>query len=108
MGYRVVNPTAKKMIVTLSFTAYTAEAWLLENPEWGMIVITCLLPLDTRVRSIFESIEKAVFFESNYTGQLEEYMTKELGLKYIPALTIDHRRRYDLLPFYMEDFDSLK
>lgn len=34
MGYRVVNPAAKKMIVTLSFTAYTAEAWLLENPEW--------------------------------------------------------------------------
>jgi 2-oxoglutarate ferredoxin oxidoreductase subunit alpha len=108
MGYRVVNPTAKKMIVTLSFTAYTTEAWLLENPEWGMIVITCLLPLDARVRTIFESLEKAVFFESNYTGQLEEYMTKELGLKYIPTLTIDHRRRYDLLPFYMEDFDSLK
>ncbi len=108
MGYRVVNPTAKKMIVTLSFTAYTADAWLFENPDWGMIVITCLLPLDTRVRTIFESLEKAVFFESNYTGQLEEYMTKELGLKYIPTLTIDHRRRYDLLPFYMEDFESLK
>ena len=108
MGYRVVNPMAKKMIVTLSFTAYTAEAWLLENPDWGMIVITCLLPLDTRVRSIFESLEKVVFFESNYTGQLEEYMTKELGLKYIPTLMIDHRRRYDLLPFYMEDFETLK
>ena len=28
MGYRVVNPTAKKMILTFSFTAYTAEAWV--------------------------------------------------------------------------------
>ncbi len=52
MGYRVVNPTAKKMIVTLSFTAYTAEAWCDENPEWGMIVITCLKPLDARLRDV--------------------------------------------------------
>ena len=34
MGYRVVNPTAKKMILTFSFTAYTAEAWVREHPEW--------------------------------------------------------------------------
>lgn len=108
MGYRVVNPTSKKMIVTFSFTAYTAEAWLLENPDWGMIVITCLAPLDTRIRTIFETIDRAVFFECNLTGQLESYFTKELGLKYIPTLTIDQRRRYDLLPFYMEDFETLK
>lgn len=52
MGYRVVNPTAKKMIITLSFTAYTAEAWCDENPEWGLIVITCLKPLDARLRDV--------------------------------------------------------
>lgn len=34
MGYRVVNPTAKKMILTFSLTAYTAEAWVQNNPEW--------------------------------------------------------------------------
>lgn len=28
MGYRVVNPTAKKMILTFSLTSYTAEAWV--------------------------------------------------------------------------------
>lgn len=52
MGYRIVNPTAKKMIVTLSFTAYTAEAFVLENSEWGLIVITCLKPLDARLRDV--------------------------------------------------------
>lgn len=52
MGYRVVNPLAKKMILTLSFTAYTAEAWCDVNPEWGMIVITCLKPLDARLRDV--------------------------------------------------------
>ena len=52
IGYRLVNPTAKKMLVTISFTAYTAEAWCDENPEWGMIVITCLKPLDGRLRDV--------------------------------------------------------
>jgi 2-oxoglutarate ferredoxin oxidoreductase subunit alpha len=51
-GYRVVNPTAKKMILTFSLTAYTAEAWCDKNPEWGMIVITCLKPIDARMRDV--------------------------------------------------------
>ena len=34
-------------------------------------------------------------------------MTKEFGLAYVPTLTIDHLRKYDLLPFFMEDFNTL-
>jgi 2-oxoglutarate ferredoxin oxidoreductase subunit alpha len=34
MGYRVVNPTAKKMILTFSLTAYTAEAWCDNHSDW--------------------------------------------------------------------------
>ena len=107
IGYRVVNPTAKKMILTLSFTAYTAEAWCDENSEWGMIVVMCLLPLDTRMREVIVGLERVVFVESNYSGQLEDYVTKEFGLRYVPALQIDHIRKYDLMPFFYEDFDSL-
>jgi 2-oxoglutarate ferredoxin oxidoreductase subunit alpha len=108
MGYRLVNETAKKMILTFSFTAYTAEAWVRENPEWGLIVVTCLKPLDTRMRDVIVGLEKLVFVESNYTGQLEDYVTKEFGLKFVPTLQIDHIRKYDLFPFFIEDFDSLK
>lgn len=108
MGYRVVNPTAKKMILTLSFTAYTAEAFVLENPEWGLIVITCLKPLDSRLRDVIVWLEKVVFVESNFKWQLEDYVTKEFGLAYVPGLQIDHFRKYDLLPFFMEDFNNLK
>lgn len=108
MGYRVVNPTAKKMILTLSFTAYTAEAFVLENPEWGLIVITCLKPLDSRLRDVIVWLEKVVFVESNFKWQLEDYVTKEFGLAYVPGLQIDHLRKYDLLPFFMEDFNNLK
>ncbi len=107
MGYRVVNPLAKKMILTLSFTAYTAEAWCDVNPEWGMIVITCLKPLDARLRDVIIWLDRVVFVESNYLGQLEDYITKEFWLKYVDGLNIDHLRKYDLLPFYVEDFYTL-
>jgi len=108
MGYRVVNPIAKKMILTFSLTAYTAEAWVRENPEWGVIVITCLKPLDARMRDVIVGLEKVVFVESNYSGQLEDYVAKEFGLRFVPSLEIDHIRKYDLMPFFYEDFNTLE
>ncbi len=108
MGYRVVNPTAKKMILTFSLTAYTAEAWCDNHSDWWLIVLTCLKPLDARLRDVIVGLEKVVFVESNFSGQLEDYVTKEFGLKFIPSLKIDHLRKYDLMPFFYEDFDALK
>lgn len=108
MGYRVVNPTAKKMILTFSLTAYTAEAWVQNNPEWWVIVITCLKPLDARLRDVIVGLEKVVFVESNFSGQLEDYITKEFWLRFVPTLEISHIRKYDLMPFFYEDFDNLK
>jgi 2-oxoglutarate/2-oxoacid ferredoxin oxidoreductase subunit alpha len=107
-GYRVVNPTAKKMILTFSLTAYTAEAWVQNNPEWWVIVITCLKPLDARMRDVIVGLEKVVFVESNFSGQLEDYITKEFWLRFVSTLEISHIRKYDLMPFFYEDFDTLK
>ncbi len=107
-GFRFVNPEAKKMILTLSFASYTATAFVEENPEYGLIIVQYLYPLDSRLRDLIVSKEEVVFFESNYSGQLESYLTKEFGLLYVPTLKISHRRRYDLLPFYMEDFNALR
>lgn len=103
-----MNPAAKKMILTFSLTAYTAEAFVQDNPEWGLIVITCLKPLDARMRDVIVGLEKIVFVESNYSGQLEDYVTKEFGLKFVSTLEIGHIRKYDLMPFFYEDFDNLK
>ncbi len=107
MGYRVVNPTAKKMILTFSLTSYTAEAWVRENPEWGVIIITCLKPIDARLREVIVGLDRVVFVESNYSGQLEDYVTKEFGLRFVDGLEISHIRKYDLMPFFYEDFDRL-
>lgn len=107
-GYEVVNPSAKKKLVTTSFNAYTARAFIEQNPEWGLVIITFLAPVDVRLRDEFARCDEIVFVENNYSGQLEGYLTKELGLKYVDGLEIKHLRKYDLLPFYMEDLNSLK
>jgi 2-oxoglutarate ferredoxin oxidoreductase subunit alpha len=103
-----VNPNAKKMILTFSLTAYTAEAWCDNHSDWWLIVLTCLKPLDVRLRDVIAGLDRVVFVESNYMGQLEDYITKEFWLRHIPTLEVSHIRKYDLMPFFYEDFDSLK
>ncbi|MDQ7009425.1 MAG: 2-oxoacid:acceptor oxidoreductase family protein [Candidatus Gracilibacteria bacterium] len=106
-GYEIVNPKAKKMLVITGFTRYTAEHFIKNNPEFGLIIIKFLKPLDERLRAEIEKLEEVIFVESNYSGQIENYITKELGLKYIDGLKISNLRKYDLFPFYIEDFESL-
>ena len=105
--YEVVNPSAKKMLIVTSFTSYTAREFVKNNSEFGLIIIKFLKPLDARLRKEIENKEEIIFIESNYSGQLENYISKELGLKYIPNLKISNLRKYELFPFYIEDFNSL-
>ncbi|MDD3793487.1 MAG: 2-oxoacid:acceptor oxidoreductase family protein [Candidatus Gracilibacteria bacterium] len=106
-GYEVINPNAKKMLIVTSFTSYTAREFVKNNSEFGLIIIKFLKPLDARLRKEIEGKEEIIFIESNYSGQLENYISKEFGLKYIPNLKISNLRKYDLFPFYIEDFNSL-
>jgi len=105
--YEIVNPEAKKMLVITWFTRYTAEEFIKNNPEYGLIIIKFLKPLDVRLRAEIEKLEEVIFVESNYSGQIENYITKELWLKYIDWLKISNLRKYDLFPFYIEDFNKL-
>ena len=106
--YEIINPDAKKMIVVTSFTSYTAKEFIKHNPEYGLIIMKIIKPLDERVLENIKGKEEIIFAESNYSGQLENYMTKELGLKFIEWLKISNMRKYDLFPFYIEDFNELK
>ncbi len=106
--YEVVNPNAKKMLIVTSFTSYTAREFVKNNSEFGLIIIKFLKPLDARLRKEIENKEEIIFIENNYSGQLENYISKEFGLKYIPNLKISNLRKYDLFPFYIEDFNELK
>ncbi len=96
-----------KMLVITWFTRYTAEEFIKRNPEYGLIIIKFLKPLDKRLRDEIAKYEEIIFVESNYSWQIENYITKELWLKYINSLKISNLRKYDLFPFYIEDFESL-
>ncbi len=105
--YEVINSEAKKMIIITSFTSYTAKEFVKNNSNFGLIIIKFLKPLDERLLEEIKNKEEIIFVESNYSGQLENYITKEFGLKYIPNLKISHLRKYDLFPFYIEDFEGV-
>ena len=114
-GYEVVNPNAKKMIITTSFTSYTAKHFVENNPDFGLIIMTVIKPLDLRVIEHIKWKKEIIFVENNYSGQLENYMTKELWLNFLSSwilkwnkLKISNLRKYDLFPFYIEDFNKLK
>ena len=106
-GFEVINPRAKKKIITLSFTRYTAEYFVKNNPEWGLIIIKFLSPVDERLRWEIEKCDEVVFVENNFSGQLETLLAEKLWLKYLPNTKITHKRKYNLLPFYYEDFLEL-
>ncbi len=72
------------------------------------MVIKVLKPINEKIREELKDKEEIIFAESNYSGQLENYLTKELGLNYIDWLKISNLRKYDLFPFYIEDFNELK
>jgi 2-oxoglutarate ferredoxin oxidoreductase subunit alpha len=71
------------MLIVTSFTSYTAREFIKNNPEFGLIIIKFLKPLDERLRAEIETKEEIIFIESNFSGQLEKYLTNEFGLKYI-------------------------
>lgn len=105
--YEVINPKAKKMIITISFTSYTAKHFIEKNSDFWLILIKFLKPIDTRLLEDIKWKEELIFVEQNYSWQLENYISKELGLKHIQWLKISHLRKYNLLPFYIEDFETL-
>lgn len=106
-GFELINEKAKKIIVTFSATSYTAKEFIKNNPEYGLIIIKFLKPLDERLSNFLKDKEEIIFVENNYSGQLENYICGQFGLKFIKWLKISHLRKYDLFPFYIEDFNSL-
>jgi 2-oxoglutarate ferredoxin oxidoreductase subunit alpha len=102
--------TPKKFIITTSFTSYTAREFVKNNREFWLIIIKVLKPLDEELLNFIKEkdLEEIIFVENNYSWQLENYISKELWLKYIKWLKVSHLRKYDLFPFYYEDFEGLK
>lgn len=105
-GYEIINSAAKRKFITISATRYTAEEFITNNPDFGLIIVHFLSPIDERLRNEIANSEEIIFVESNFSGQLETLITEKLGLKYINGLKISHMRKYDLYPFFLEDFEN--
>ncbi len=58
------------MLVTTSYTSYTAKQFVKNNPEFGLIIIHFLKPLDERMLEELKGAEEIIFIESNYSSVL--------------------------------------
>ena len=106
LGYETINTGAKKIMITTNFIAYNALEFVKNNPDFGLIIIKYLKPLDERLLHELTGKEEVIFVEYNYSGLLQKYVSNELGLKFVPWLKISSMRRYDLMPFHYEDFEE--
>ncbi|MDD3120678.1 MAG: hypothetical protein PHF46_04685 [Candidatus Gracilibacteria bacterium] len=107
-GYDIINPEAKKFFVTFGFNKYVLKDWVKKNPEYGLIVIKVIQPLDFRLKEFLDKnenkIEKLIFVEMNYSGQLEEVIVKNFALNNNSRKSkIKNIRKYGLYPIFEED-----
>ena len=105
-GYEIQNSSAKKMLIVTSFNTYTAQEYIKKNPGYWIIIIKFMKPLDERLVADLKWVEEIIFVENNYSGQLEKHLTQELKLDQMDWLKISNFRKYDLYPFYMEDYEE--
>ena len=105
-GYETINTSTKKIIITFSFISYNAKEFVRQNPDFWLIIIKFLKPLDERLLNEIKWVQEIIFVENNYSGQLEGHIVKELWLKNL-GIKISHLRKYNLMPFYIEDFEKL-
>lgn len=96
----------KKLIITTGVNAFNLKEFVKNNPDFWLIIIKILKPLDERLYDILKNYEEITFVESNYSWQLENYICSNFGLKYLKWLKISSFRKYDLYPFYYEDLEK--
>lgn len=105
--FELINENAKKIIVTFSATSYTAKKFIEDNSQFWLIIIKYLKPLDEKLLNLLINKEEIIFVENNYSWQLENYICNNFWLRFIKWLKISNLRKYDLYPFYIEDFNTL-
>ncbi len=110
-GYDIINPEASTFLVTFGFNRYAMENIVKKRKDIWLITITLLSPIDPRLTMFLEMnfahIDQLIFVEMNYSGQFEQHVRKVCNL-FGPdwEQKITHKRKYDLYPFFEEEFDE--
>ena len=109
-GFTVINENAKKFFITMWINRVVLEEYIKQNPEYGIIIIEVLQPLDKELKNFIEGreVEKLIFVELNFSGQLENYITWKLWLNCENWKTkIDRIRKYNNYPLFIEDIAKI-
>jgi len=109
-GFTVINEKAKKFFITMWMNRLVLEEYIKQNPEYGIIIIEILQPLDEGLKNFIRGreIEKLIFVELNFSGQLENYITWKLWLNCENWKTkIDRIRKYNNYPLFIEDIEKI-
>lgn len=107
-GYEIINPNAKKFYVTRGMNCYSIEYAIQNKANWWLIVIKSFQPFDKRLKKFFQekkdNIEKLVFVEMNYLGQMQQVVMRECNLLDDSwQWKIYHIRKNWLYPFFYEE-----
>lgn len=107
-GYEIINPNAKKFYVTRGMNCYSIEYAIQNKADWWLIVIKTFQPFDKRLKTFFQdkkdNIEKLVFVEMNYLGQMQQVVMRECNLLDDSwQWKISHIRKNWLYPFFYEE-----
>lgn len=107
-GYEIINPNAKKFYVTRGMNRYSIEYAIQNKADWWLIVIKSFQPFDKRLKTFFQekkdNIEKLVFVEMNYLGQMQQVVMRECNLlDDYWQWKISHIRKNWLYPFFYEE-----
>jgi len=109
-GFEVINENAKKFFVTMWMNRIVLEEYIKQNSEYGIIIIEVLQPLDEELGNFIEGreVEKLIFVELNFSGQLENYLTWKLWLNCESWKDkIDRIRKYNNYPLFLEDLEKI-
>ncbi len=106
-GYEIINPDAKKFIITTGINHLVCKKFAQDN-NWWLITITMIQPLDTRFKKYLENAEEIVFVELNKSWQLQQIVSCEIWLNCQNYKNkVKHIRKYNNYPLFIEDLNKL-
>lgn len=103
----IINPDAEKFIITFWFNAINARVFVKNNPEFWLLVVKIFKPLDSKIKDILKNKKELIFAEVNYSSQFANHILKTLEIDK-NSKKITYLNKYDLHPFFYEDFEKLK
>jgi len=105
-GFEVINKNAKKFFITMWINRIVLEKYIQKNKEYGIIVVEVLQPLDNELNIFLNmhKIDKIIFVELNFSGELQTYLTWRLWLNCEKwKWKITNIRKYNNYPLFLED-----